>query len=200
MGAGPLLRAPAGVEDEGRERDVREDDEERHRDVVFHVVRVANGERRDCQQGCRDDARPLSEQSAAQRVGRDDREHAAESTERPASREDGGRIHEERSLEGGDGWEGARDGSGDEERPFPREQRVKVQRRIEKVVRVQSAGRERERAIHDRDFVRVVDGWQAVIEARHAEDDSRDDGQSERQRAAAASAPWAHRETAVRAN
>ena len=51
------------------------------------------------------------------------------------------------------------------EQPLPCEQDVEVQRRVHEVVRVGIALGERERAVQDRRFVRVVDRRQPVGEA-----------------------------------
>ena len=60
--------------------------------------------------------------------------------------------------------------------PFPREERVEIERRIQEIVRIEVPLRERQRARHDRHFVRVVDRRQSIPQTvkpqpqRHGED------------------------------
>jgi len=100
---------------------------------------------------------PHAEQSC-----RDDGGRTEKRRQQPAGDEDARRIEEELALERAEGTDRTRRDRRQRGQPFPREERVEVERRIEEVVGVEVAFRKRERARHDRDFIRVVDRRQPV--------------------------------------
>ena len=148
---------------------MRQHGRERDRDVELDVVRIAHRDRRDREERRRCQAGRAVVQPAAERVERRHRGDPAQRRQRPPGQEVARGIDEEVALESAERVEEPRDAPGHIEQPLPCEQDVEIQRRVHEVVGVGIALGERERAVQDRRFVRVVDRRQPVGEAEHPE-------------------------------
>ena len=176
---GPLIESARLPTPEPVVGQIRQHDQERHRHVVLHVVRVQHVQRRDGEQQrgrTRPASRPLMRHARAEDAGRDHGRRAQERRQQTSRHEDARRIEEELALEAPNDATDRVATARDRRQPLPREQRVEVEGRIQEIVRVEIPLRERQRARHDRDFVRVVDRRQPV--AQPVEPQSQRDAQT----------------------
>ena len=164
-----------------RHRQVGEDDRQRRRHIVLDVMRVADVQRGHGEEDRRRDRGAMIGQARRQPVERGNRGRAGRDAKRPAGRIDAGRVGEVQLLQRADGRDLAAQPHPRQIHSDPGEQHVEVERRIEKVVRVERPTGKAKRPRHDRDFVRVVHRGKAVLQA--------DDAQAERERADERPAP-----------
>ena len=130
---------------------------------IAHVRRCDSQEERRRQPGAR------SENAPSEHVHEGDGRDTTDDAQRTPGEIDAARIDEELRLERRQRRHETGDPAGGEPGADPREEDVEIERRVEKVVGIEIAGRKGERARHDRDFVGVVDRWQPEGQSRHAQ-------------------------------